>query len=199
MRLKKIKLQNLVLYILRKYNNQKLTETKLQKLLYFCDFGYFQENGISITGATYRKNLFGPTIINLPQILAQLKKEGFINILKGSNYFGSPQKTFTLATAKMSPEECFSKSELLTIDRINEAYKELTPTETTKISHADFPYLATKEMGQEIKYKLTNYREEPGENLELEDEEAVRYFTSSPFSDLVKGVEKKLRPISNAD
>ena len=43
-RASKKRLKNLILYILQKYNNNKLTETKLQKLLYFCDFGYYQEN-----------------------------------------------------------------------------------------------------------------------------------------------------------
>lgn len=199
MRTDRKKLKDLILYILQKYNNYKLTETKLQKLLYFCDSGYFQERGKSITNFQYRKNLFGPTIMDLSQILEELKENGLINILKGSNYFGSPQRTFSIATAKISPEKSFSQSELLMIDRINEAYKELTPTELSKISHADFPYLATEKMGEIIQYELTNYREEPGENLELEDEDSVRYFTSPSFSSLMGKVNKKLQQDKNAN
>ena len=187
------KLKSLILYILQKYNNQKLTETKLQKLLYFCDFGYFQETGESITGSQYRKNRFGPTIINLPQVLEDMKKEGLINILKGSNYFGSPQKTFSIVNPEVLPEGDFSKSELLIIDRIDEAYEKLTPREITSISHVDFPYLATKRMGQTIKYELTHYREEPGEDLDLEDKEAVDYFTSNSFASLMNKVNCKLQ------
>jgi len=187
------KLKSLILYILQKYNNQKLTETKLQKLLYFCDFGYFQETGESITGSQYRKNRFGPTIINLPQVLEDMKKEGLINILKGSNYFGSPQKTFSIVNPEVLPEGDFSKSELLIIDRIDEAYEQLTPREITSISHVDFPYLATKRMGQTIKYELTHYREEPGEDLDLEDKEAVDYFTSNSFASLMNKVNRKLQ------
>jgi len=199
MRPSKKKLKSLILYIFQRYNNQKLTETKLQKLLYFCDFGYFQETGRSITGFQYRKNRFGPTIITLPRILEEMKKEEFINILKGSNYFGSPQKTFSLANPEILPEGDFSKSELLVIDRINEAYEKLTPREITSISHVDFPYLATKKMGQIIKYKLAHYREEPGEDLDLEDKEARDYFTSSSFSSLMNRVNQKLRQIPNGN
>lgn len=191
------KLKNLILYILQKYNNQKLTETKLQKLLYFCDFGYFKETNKSITGSQYRKNIFGPTIITLPKILKRMKKEGSISILKGSNYFGSPQKTFSIANPDITPESNFSESELLIIDRINEAYKELTPREISNISHADFPYLATKRMGETIKYRLVHYREEPGENLDLEDKETINYFTSSSFSNLMGKLNKKLQKSPN--
>lgn len=193
MRANKKKLKNLIIYILQKYNNQKLTETKLQKLLYFCDFGYFQENNESITGYRYRKNLFGATIMKLPKMLKGMEKEGLVAILEGSNYFGSPQKTFALMSARVSPEKSFSEAELLAIDRINNAYKELTPSEISKISHADFPYLATKNMGDIIDYKLVHYREEPGENLELEDEEAIRYFSSESFSDLIRRINQKLQ------
>ena len=199
MRPNKKKLKSLILYIFQRYNNQKLTETKLQKLLYFCDFGYFQEANKSITGFQYRKNRFGPTIIDLPQILKQMKKEGLINILEGSNYFGSPQKTFSIVNPEVLPEGDFSKSELLVIDRINEAYEKLTPREITSISHVDFPYLATKKMGQGINYKLTHYREEPGEDLGLEDQEAVDYFTSSSFASLMNKVSHRLQQVSNGN
>jgi len=191
-RASKKKLKNLILYILQKYNNSKLTETKLQKLLYFCDFGYYQENRDSITGYQYRKNLFGPTIMKLPLVLKELEEEGLIHILKGSNYFGSPQKTFSIANSEVLAEEGFSEAELLTIDRINDAYKELTPREVTNISHADFPYLATKEMGQVVDYELTNYREGSGEDLDIEDAEARDYFSSSAFAKLMGNVDRKL-------
>jgi len=192
-RASKKRLKNLILYILQKYNNNKLTETKLQKLLYFCDFGYYQESGDSITGYQYRKNLFGPTIIDLPLVLEELEEEGLIHILKGSNYFGSPQKIFSIADPEILAEKGFSEAELLTIDRINGAYKELTPREATNISHADFPYLATEEMGQIVDYELTHYREGPGEDLDIEDAEAKKYFSFPSFTKLMEKVDRKLR------
>lgn len=191
-RASKKRLKNLIIYILQKYNNTKLTETKLQKLLYFCDFGYYQESGNSITGYQYRKNLFGPTIMDLPFVLKELEEEGLIHILKGSNYFGSPQKTFSIANSEVLAEGEFSEAELLTINRINDAYKELTPREVTNISHADFPYLATEEMGQVVDYELTYYREGPGEDLDIEDVEAKNYFSSPAFAKLMKNVDRKI-------
>ncbi|MBU4210479.1 SocA family protein [Patescibacteria group bacterium] len=187
------KLGALVLYILRNYNNSKLTETKLQKLLYFCDFGFYSQCEKSITGLKYRKNHFGPTIYGLPSVLKKLKDQNLICILEGKNYYGTSQKTFSISNADISPEEQFSDSELLVINQVNEAYQDLTPREISHISHQDFPYLATPEMGGVIDYGLVQYRESSEEDLDLEDSEAKKFFSSDKFYSLMKKINEKLK------
>lgn len=199
MRQNKKKLKDLILYVIQHYNNQKLTETKLQKILYFCDFNYYSEVGRSITGSSYRKNRFGPTIMNLPEILDELKKEGLINILKGSNYYGSPQTIFSLANSDIDTSSSFSESEKLVIQGVNESYKNLNPSEISKLSHADFPFVATRAVGSVINYELVYYREGPEERIDLEDDiETKEYFTSSKFATLIAKVDNKLHPKNDA-
>ncbi|MFY9484819.1 MAG: Panacea domain-containing protein [Patescibacteria group bacterium] len=192
MRINKNKLRNLILYIFQKYNNDKLTETKLQKLLYFCDFRYFQKTNQAITGFTYRKNNYGPTIMELPKILKEMEREGLITCLISSNYYGAIQKNFAIANPDIKPSEHFSESELLTINTINEAYKGLYPREISEISHSDFPYLATKNTGEIIDYDLAHYIEDQEDDLDLENPEATKLFGSNQFAELMNRVDIKL-------
>lgn len=187
----KAKLKNLIKFIFQNYNNSNLTETKLQKLLYFCDFGAYQRFNESITNSEYRKNKYGPTLMDLPNILNEMENEGAIKVLKGQNYYGTPQTTFSLLQGDPNLENNFSESELLIIREINEAYRDLTPREISSISHADFPYLATENMGETIKYEYSWLRDEPIETTE-EDTEAINFFTSNKFSSLMKKLDQKL-------
>ena len=182
---RKVKLQNLILYIFQRYNNQHLTETKLQKLLYFCDFAHFEENQKSITGFDYSKNHFGPTINKLPEILREMEKKGTIKIILGKNYYGSPKKNFSILASNIDLEKNFSREELYTVNEINEAYKKLTPSEISKLSHSDMPVLATEDFNQ-IKYEAVAYREGPDEKVFSPDKVTEDLFGSKKFQNLIQ-------------
>ena len=53
--------ENIISYISSKVNN--LTITSLNKYLWFIDILSFNQRGVSITGLTYQKQQYGPTII----------------------------------------------------------------------------------------------------------------------------------------
>ncbi len=170
------KLKNLIVYILAHYNNTNLTETKLQKLLYFCDFASYERNKKSITGFKYKKNNFGPTISELRKYLDDLEKEGILEIIEGKNYFGNKKRTFSLKTSDVEKiRKGFSDAEVRVIDEVNNAYTALKPKEISDLSHVDFPYLAT-EHSKEIEYDLVKYRDhddsdEPEDYSDMVDEE----------------------------
>ena len=191
MRADKNKLKSLILYIIREHNNQNLTETKLQKLLYFCDFDFYEKANKPLTGYTYAKNHFGPTVMELPTVLHELESEGKIRIHKGVNYHGTPQTTFSLEDPGVEPEKSFDESELLVIGEVNKVYSGLTPRQISNLSHIDFPYAATEKIGQNIEYDLVRYREEPGEVTE-DNSEAKQLFGSEEFAKVMSGVEEKL-------
>ena len=74
--------KELLIYIVKNFNdNETLTETKLWKLLYFCDADFFEKNKKTITGVDYYKNIYGATpdkkIIDkvLPRIKEYVKIE----------------------------------------------------------------------------------------------------------------------------
>lgn len=192
MRANKKKLENLILYILQNYNNSNLTETKLQKLLYFCDFNhYYKTSQHPVTGYTYRKNHHGPTIMDLPKILEEMENNGIIKIIEGVNYYGNAQRTFSLITSEIKSEKEFEPEELLTIKEVNEAYVNLKPYELRSLSHLDFPYSATPKLNNVIDYDLVQYRADYDEELDA-DEEATTLFSSKPFTTLLDSLKTRL-------
>lgn len=188
MRKNKEKLKNLILLIISEYGNSKLTETKLQKLLYFCDFNAYEESGNSITGFTYKRNNYGPTIIDLRTYLKELQKEGAIQIIQGKNPFGTTQHRFAPTGEQSFDKSIFSDFELRIIEQVNNEYQELKPKDISSISHTDFPYVATKHL-EDIDYDLVNYREHEEESCE---EDNTPDFSNKSFISLVSKVSEKL-------
>jgi uncharacterized phage-associated protein len=191
MRENKSKLKQLIAYILQRYNNEKLTETKLQKLLYFCDFNHYQQHEESITNYTYRKNNFGPTIMELRSILQEMEQDEMIKIIKDTNFFGNPQTRFSGCDGLVD-ESDFNDSEMLTITKVNTAYEGLTAREISTLSHFDFPYAATKQFGDKIDYSLVHLRNENPDDSDNEDPEATAFFTSNEFSSTMKQINSVL-------
>lgn len=179
MRANERKLKSLILYIIENYNNSKLTETKLQKLLYFCDFNHYAEYGKSITGFTYHKNHFGPTIKSLRSVILELEQEGFLSIIRQTNPYGTPQTNFAITKITQSD---FEVSEKLVIDKVNSTYGKLTPRDISALSHLDPPYVVAEDQ-EEIEYDSVIYRNE--ENEETPDEEAQKFFEDSKLTDLL--------------
>ena len=58
----------------------KLPKTKLAKLLYLADFGWFYENLESMSGMSYRKLKYGPVPVDYFRAIDELQEEGKINI-----------------------------------------------------------------------------------------------------------------------
>lgn len=188
MRKSKKKLKNLILLIIAEYGNSRLTETKLQKLLYFCDFKAFEESGNSITGFTYKRNKYGPTIMDLKTYLNELREEGSIQIIEGKNPFGKRQHTFAPINTETLNKTLFSDFELRVIEQVNKEYQELKPRDISAISHTDFPYVATKHL-EDIDYELVQYREHEEESCE---ENNASDFSDDSFVSLVSKVSEKL-------
>ncbi len=188
MRASEKKLKSLILYILNNYNNSELTITKLQKLLYYCDFDHYHKHSKSISGFTYIKNHFGPTIRDLPKVINDLIEKGFIQIVEGQNYYGAPQKNFALTKKPDGIEEEFSDSERLIIDDVNQAYRGLNPSEISTLSHRDPPYVVANEQGK-IDYDNVNYRDDGVDDDQEVDEEAQTYFEEARFDKLLSALQ----------
>ena len=188
MRANKKKLKSLILYILSNYSNSELTVTKLQKLLYYCDFDYYHKHNKSISGYTYFKNHYGPTVKDLPSIVKDLADEGLIKVLESQNYYGSPQTNFALIKMSEGIEKEFSDSERLVIDEVNQAYRGLSPSEISTLSHRDPPYVVAEEQGA-IDYENVNYRDEGAKEDQQLDDEAQTYFEEAEFDKLFSALQ----------
>jgi hypothetical protein len=71
------KMTELILYLAsRSEEDPRFSATKLNKLLFYCDFTAYRHLGQSITGHSYQKRPFGPVSKAMLPILEQMKRDG---------------------------------------------------------------------------------------------------------------------------
>lgn len=152
------KFKNVLLYILERCAGKpNMGETVLYKLLYFCDFNYYELYEEHLTGAKYRKLPYGPVPQRLDTIINQLIDKGQLQRVK-TEYHGYPQTRY-LPLVKADLTE-LKASEKEVIDKVIEQMSDWSAAAISNYSHKDMPWQASKE-GEEINYELAFYREPP--------------------------------------
>jgi len=127
------KMKELILYLAtRSESDPRFSSTKLNKLLFYCDFAAYRDLGRSITGHSYRKLPFGPAPKAMLPILDQMKRDqDCVEIEK--DHFGRTQRR---VQANRPPEtSVFSAEEVLLADRILADLWESSATEVSDLSH----------------------------------------------------------------
>jgi len=147
-----------LLYILERCGARpNVGKTVIYKLLYFCDFNYYELYEEPLTGVTYRKISYGPAPCNFEKIIEEMKKEGQIKEVS-TEYYGQPQiKYLPLVEPDLSKLTAQQKS---VIDRVIESLSPLDAKTIAEFSHEDIPVKATKEK-EIIDYELVFYRTPP--------------------------------------
>jgi len=152
------KFKNVLLYILERCAGKpNVGETVLYKLLYFCDFNYYELYEEHLTGAKYRKLPFGPVPQKLDTIINQMIDKGLLQRVK-TDYHGYPQTRY-LPLEKADLTE-LRASEKEVIDRVIEQMSDRSANMISDYSHKDLPWEVTDE-GKDISYNLAFYRELP--------------------------------------
>ncbi|MDA3802493.1 MAG: Panacea domain-containing protein [Patescibacteria group bacterium] len=158
------KFKELLIFIVNNFNNDDLYQTKLWKLLYFCDADYFEKKRKTITGINYYKNSYGPTpdkiIINeaLKEVGDYIKTQ---EIKKSDN-----KKAIIFKPIKECEFKYLSANEVEEARDICEKYYRLSVNEIVLLAHKDTPYLGASKK-EKIDFKFVNYRDK--ENFEIED------------------------------
>ncbi|MFH0761299.1 MAG: type II toxin-antitoxin system antitoxin SocA domain-containing protein [Bacteroidota bacterium] len=152
------KFKNVLLYILERCAGKpNVGETVLNKLIYFCDFNYYELYEEHLTGATYRKLPYGPVSQKSESIINQLVAKGELQKVK-CEYHGYTQ---TRLLPLLKPDLTQMKaSEIDVIDKVIASMGDWSAASISDYSHKDIPWLASKD-GEEIKYELAFYRESP--------------------------------------
>lgn len=119
--------------------------TKLNKILYFIDFGHIATQGYSITGMNYLKREHGPVPADLQTYLDVFEGEGCINVVRCENEFGGtsteirPMRGFP----KVDLARYFNEAELDTITKTVKALKGRYAKRVSKISHTHYTWIST--------------------------------------------------------
>jgi transcriptional regulator with XRE-family HTH domain len=152
------KFKNVLLYILEHCAGKpNVGETVLNKLLYFCDFNYYELYEEHLTGARYKKLPYGPVPQKLDSIIHQMIGTGRLQRVK-TEYHGLPQTRYLpLEKADLTQ---LSAAEKTVIDDVIRQMSDWNANKISDYSHKDKPWRATQE-GDFISYNLVFYRRPP--------------------------------------
>jgi transcriptional regulator with XRE-family HTH domain len=152
------KFKEVLLYVLNKVGAKpNIGETVIYKLLYFIDFDYYERYEEQLIGATYKKNIHGPTPMEFRKITERMIADEEI-IKVPDKYFSYPQtKYLPLRGPDLS---YLNAREKATIDNVLDRLSEMNARQISEYSHQDVPWLTT---GEEkiIPYEAVFYRTPP--------------------------------------
>jgi len=152
------KLKNVLLYLLECCAGKpNIGETVLNKLLYFCDFNYYEIYEEHLTGSRYKKLPYGPVPQRLDNIINQMVADKQLQRIK-TEYHGFTQTRY-LPLIKPDLTK-LSAAEKTVIDDVVRQMSDWNANKISEYSHNDLPWQASDE-GEYISYNLVFYRRPP--------------------------------------
>lgn len=150
-----LKFKEVLIYILSKVGAQpNIGQTVLYKLLYFCDFDYYEKYEEQMIGATYIKNKFGPTPLEFSKLVAEMQKDGELVEIE-NKYFEFKQKKY-LPTREADLSR-LNANEIRLINEVLSRLAHYNAQQISEYSHGDIPWKYS-EMGKIIEYESVFYR-----------------------------------------
>ena len=134
------KYKQMILSFLR--HNKKIPKTKLAKLMYLADAGWFYYHLKSISGMQYRKIQYGPVADSYFRIIDEMYENGQIDIEQTKD--GAMLISQTRAGAKNALSE-MKNEELELINGIGEKWKGKKTNEIVEFTHNQLPYLCASD------------------------------------------------------
>ena len=134
--------ENIISYISSKVSN--LTITSLNKYLWFIDILSFNQRGVSITGLTYQKQQYGPTIIDQRYKEISLLDDKYIR-----NDYEDEKGTRTIITSNENFDlSKLKESEIEIINKIIKLLKNKNVTDISNMSHEEEGWKKTKKFDE---------------------------------------------------
>ena len=137
------KLKNMILYLVKRLDG--ILETKLNKLLWYCDFLNYKETSVSITGSQYIRLPYGPVPDNYERIIGIMQPE----LLDKDEIPFNTKEGMVLGkqfTTLVEPDESiFSEQEIKVMNFIADTFRNYTSTTIKEKSHQETAYLKCKD------------------------------------------------------
>jgi len=168
------KFKELILYIAQESEGDStFGATKLNKILFFCDFLSYRAYGESITGQRYFKLPYGPAPRPLVPVVRELIEEGSCIKVPRSR-FGRPQET--IFAKREADIDVFNSRDIALVDFVMRQLRDNDATQVSDLSHEfigwqlagdqeDIPY-ETIFLGDPRKLTLTEEEIQYGRRLD---------------------------------
>jgi len=155
------KFKQLLLYILQKCGSRpNVGETVLYKLLYFCDFDYFETFEKPLTGMKYKKMQFGPIPDQLlfNPVISEMRQCGMVEKVTRP-YVNDTIQTrylnFTEADLSVFGNDIDKMIKI--VDAVIERLSGMSARQIEDHSHRDYPWRA-HQLDEEIDYSTVFFR-----------------------------------------
>lgn len=152
--LKKVKLEQAILFFLHHANNARLGKTKLMKLLYYADFDHYEQYEAAITGARYRKLDHGPVPDDAMIVIEELEQAGRIT---RKDVVGDGFRQHRYETDESVNLEVFTPTEVDVLNQVARRWDEHTTKQIETATHGEAPWIAVGK-NEVIPYYLAHYR-----------------------------------------
>lgn len=126
-------------------------KTRLNKLMFYCDFAHFQKTGFSISGCTYRAIQMGPVPSHYHELFGVLENEKYVHMEEELFDHGGIGERFLPNQAPA--ENTFSEGELATIQTIISAFADIRTREIIEICHQEKGWIDNWESRELISYQ----------------------------------------------
>jgi len=130
------KFKNMVLYFIESSKN--LSKTRLNKLLFYSDFTFFKQNTVSISGATYIHDHYGPVPNDFELLYSILENNGTIDYIPFSNGHGVELRTNQHVDANI-----FDADEMKMLKEVSDKFINFNARKITEYSHKEKAYYDT--------------------------------------------------------
>ena len=152
------KLKNVLLYLSACCAGKpNIGETVLNKLLYFCDFNYYEIYEEHLTGARYKKMPYGPIPQQLNGVINQMIADKQLQRIKIKYHDFTQTRYLPLVKPDLTQ---LSAAEKTVIDDVVRQMSDWNANHISEYSHKDLPWRATDD-GDYISYNLVFYRRPP--------------------------------------
>lgn len=141
------KVANYILFFAKAANPLK---TRMNKLLFYCDFLHFKRTGFSVSGCNYRAIQMGPVPSHFRELFGLLESEQYIHIEEEMFDHGGIGERFMPARA--FEERWFSTEELQSMEDTLQAFEGVRTRQIIASSHEERAWLENQEQRSLISY-----------------------------------------------
>lgn len=127
-------------------------KTKMNKLLFYADFGLFREQGHSISGTRYRAITRGPVPFKYQSVFESLATGNIINMEFEEMPDGGEKQFLLSREDRPFNPTLFSESELSILERVKDSFKDKTPKDIVNLSHEENGWIENKDARSLISY-----------------------------------------------
>ncbi|MEI7492674.1 MAG: type II toxin-antitoxin system antitoxin SocA domain-containing protein [Bacteroidota bacterium] len=132
--------------------HMSLFKTKLNKLLFYADFGCFSKTAFSITGVTYRAIPLGPVPANYDILFSKLQQENLISLnqelINDTGNYGD-----LISSCIAFDSSLFAPEELYVLETIALKFKDFYAKQMVEISHQEPAWEMNKDDKSLISYQ----------------------------------------------